>query len=420
MRPKWGVVGAALVLLALVPGRAWAGYTHYWTWRSRPSPEAVRAAVADMKRLAEARRGILEMKAGDDRIELNGLGEDAHEPFVFPNGWDDDQTDNRGFHFCKTFGKPYDEVVTASLLAARDHFPASVLAIDSDGEFDTDWTAGAALYEEVLHRPARDPLSRGGPASAFAAPSLFRSGIITTLILGALFYFLFLRNSRGGGWGSYYLFWLVAPALIAVVTQHPLVLAVVVVGVIARRWLPDPILILSQAGRIRSLGADVAANPANLTARRDLAVIYLARHRPGKALKLLEEARARDQESVELRYLEGLCLLGLGRHEPALEALLDVVAREPKFRYGEASLRAADALYGLGRWQDAEDGYRHYLEINRSSVEATFKLARAQRKAGDAAAAKATFAGARRMYRELPGFHRRRQLGWYLRALAGV
>jgi hypothetical protein len=65
-----------------------------------------------------------------------------------------------GFNFCKTAGKPYDEVVTACLLVARDHFPEDILSIDSDGSWsDGDWQEGTKLYTTVLGRPARNPMS---------------------------------------------------------------------------------------------------------------------------------------------------------------------------------------------------------------------------------------------------------------------
>ena len=89
-----------------------------------------------------------------------------------------------------------------------------------------------------------------------------RSGWLTPLLIGAAFYFLFMRGrGTGGGWGSYYLFWIVGPAIIAAVSAHPAVLVVVLIGFLARRWLPDPFLFLRYQGRIRNLETEVAANP---------------------------------------------------------------------------------------------------------------------------------------------------------------
>ena len=58
--------------------------------------------------------------------------------------------------------------------------------------------------------------------------------------------------------------------LIAIVTAHPAVLAVVVLGVAARPWLPDPIQWLRHARRTGALEAQVRLNPANAVARREL------------------------------------------------------------------------------------------------------------------------------------------------------
>ena len=64
--------------------------------------------------------------------------------------------------------------------------------------------------------------------------------------------------------------------------------------------------------------ADIDANPANVTARRDLAKIWLEKHRPRRALPLLEQAIARDPDSIELLYLSGVAHLLAGNHETAV------------------------------------------------------------------------------------------------------
>jgi len=138
---------------------AHAGYTHYWTWHQKPSDIDLKACVVDMRRIVEVRTNLLVGPDGSGsvildplHVDLNGVGDDGHEPFVFPG--------ELGFNFCKTAGKPYDEVVTACLLVARDHFPEDILSIDSDGSWsDGDWQEGTKLYTTVLGRPARNPMS---------------------------------------------------------------------------------------------------------------------------------------------------------------------------------------------------------------------------------------------------------------------
>jgi tetratricopeptide (TPR) repeat protein len=263
-----------------------------------------------------------------------------------------------------------------------------------------------------------------GSPGMYGMGSLFsrRSGLLGTGLMALAFYFLFMRGRGAQGntnWGSYYLFWIVGPALIAVVSSHPAVLLVVVVGLVARRWLPDPYLALKYQGRIRALNADVSANPGNITARRDLATIWLEKRRPRRALPLVDQALARDPSSHELLFLRGVALLHAKQPEPALEALLGVVHQEPGFRYGEAYLRAADALIPLERWEDAEEALGHFLKINSSSIEALFKLARVRKQRGDYEGATRARAELRDVWRVLPSFQRRKQLGWYLRSMFG-
>jgi tetratricopeptide (TPR) repeat protein len=244
------------------------------------------------------------------------------------------------------------------------------------------------------------------------------SGWLGTVVLLAVFYFIFVRGrGAGAGWGSYYLFWIGVPVVLALVSAHPAVLIVVIVGLVARRWLPDPFLILRHRGRVRSLEVDVATNPGNVTARRDLAKIWLEKHRPRRALPLLAEALARDPDSLELQYLSGVSNLLAGGHEKALSELLAVIHREPGFRYGEAYLRAADALIGLGRWDDADDALERFCQIDRSSVEGRYKRVRVGKARKDADGTRKARDELRHVWRTLPSFQRRKQLGWYVRSL---
>jgi hypothetical protein len=153
------LLSIAYLLSGISPLRA--GYTHYFTWKKEPDPERLRACLQEMSLVTKAASKLLAGPDGDGKpriealeLEFNGIGEQAHEPFVFPG--------KQGFNFCKTACKPYDAVVTACLLVARDHFPREELEIESDG----DWNEGARepgsrLYEKVLGRQANNPLEPG-------------------------------------------------------------------------------------------------------------------------------------------------------------------------------------------------------------------------------------------------------------------
>lgn len=214
------------------------------------------------------------------------------------------------------------------------------------------------------------------------------------------------------GFFSYYL----AFILLAWLLRYPWLLAGVVVFFLLRRFIPDPVVWARTQRRLSRLRAEISANPANVVARRDLARTMLERRRPRRALALLDEARARTPDDPELLLLTGLARQRAGDHEGALAPLVRAVEVNPKVGYGEAYRVAGDALRALGRLEEAEDAYERFTRWNTSSMEGWLKLSRVRRRRGDAAGARAAIDEAVRTWQQLPGFQRRRQLGWWLRA----
>lgn len=156
-----GILKTILAALIISCTQAFASYDHYFTWNQKPNEADLKQCVAEMNALINARKDMLvspdlegsvpgSLKLESLKVDFNGVGNDAHEPFVFPG--------TNGFNFCTTDGKPYDEVVTACLIVARDHFSPKVLSINSDGSWD-DWEKGAKLYTSVFHRPAKSPIN---------------------------------------------------------------------------------------------------------------------------------------------------------------------------------------------------------------------------------------------------------------------
>lgn len=92
----------------------------------------------------------------DDMIRFNGVGDDGHETFILErikqaklNYETQSVYDNEGaFSFCKTARKPYDFLVTASLLAAQ-HITGGAWNVSSDGD-PTDWEDGKFIVEKEL------------------------------------------------------------------------------------------------------------------------------------------------------------------------------------------------------------------------------------------------------------------------------
>ncbi|HVU05947.1 MAG TPA: tetratricopeptide repeat protein [Polyangiaceae bacterium] len=205
---------------------------------------------------------------------------------------------------------------------------------------------------------------------------------------------------------SYYLAW----TFLAYALRNPWLLVGVAVFLVLRKIIPDPTAIVRALSRSGPLRTQVALNPANVTARRDLAQIYLDVLRPGAALGLIEQALARTPDEPEMLYLAGVALHRVGRHEEALPKLVRAVEIDPRVRFGLPYLTAGDALFALGRYDQAADAYERYTESNSSDVAGYIRLARALAKQGHREDAKKALDEAERTYRVLPPRMRQRIL----------
>jgi tetratricopeptide (TPR) repeat protein len=216
-------------------------------------------------------------------------------------------------------------------------------------------------------------------------------------------------------WISYYLFWTVASAVRVQVSEHPSLLVVIAIALIAYRRLPDPYLFLRHLGRVRRLKAEIEVNPGNAAAHRELAMIYIAKRSPARAWPHIDAALQRN-DSAELHHLRGLAALGERRWTDAHDSFEAAVDRDPKFGYGDPYLRAGDAYCAEGRLDDALGAYERAVEINSSSVEGRYKLSELLRRMGDSAGARRLLDDALSTYRLLPRFLRRQHWSWHVRA----
>lgn len=153
---RWFVALVSAFLLSLIGRAAHAGYVHTWTWKSRPSDEALARCVVDLRKLAERRPELVVEREPKSPLELrlDGKGDLVHDAFAFPG--------KVGLNQLDTARRPYDEVVTASLLVARDHFSPEVLTLRSDGTW-LQWQDGILLYTETFGRAPTNPGLPEGP-----------------------------------------------------------------------------------------------------------------------------------------------------------------------------------------------------------------------------------------------------------------
>jgi len=110
-------------------------FTRYWRVRRDTDPERLAEAGLETARIIEASAVPLanwegepgtepEIDLDTGKVFFNGVGEeeDAYESFYWPPDLNHPSRDDPlwTFGFCKTGRLPYDEVVAACLLAAKD------------------------------------------------------------------------------------------------------------------------------------------------------------------------------------------------------------------------------------------------------------------------------------------------------------
>ena len=118
------------------------GYTHYFQLHNQPSEEGWTNFIKGVRQLLEQAWDIdIEGVINNEAINLNGVGEESHEAFLF------NKTNNE-WVFCKTAQKPYDKVVTSILILAKYLFPTMYLR--SDGNWE-EWREGRELFKEVFY-----------------------------------------------------------------------------------------------------------------------------------------------------------------------------------------------------------------------------------------------------------------------------
>ena len=123
------------------------GYTHYWDNPGFTNDEWSEAQKY-AKRIVGATYVPIQFEddiaaapqIDNDVIRFNGVGGAAHETFFV------EKHPNRGFGFCKTAYKPYDEVVVAMLIMLSRVNPRFTWSSDGD---DSDHVEGMKLFQRA-------------------------------------------------------------------------------------------------------------------------------------------------------------------------------------------------------------------------------------------------------------------------------
>jgi len=147
-----------------------------------------------------------------------------------------------------------------------------------------------------------------------------------------------------------------------------------------------------------------------------LGLIYSAQGRVAKARSLFEQALAKDPDAVETKYHLAVCQFAKKEYQSAAELLEQVHQKKPDYDYGMAYLRLAQAQHFVGNNGRAGEIYQSLLKFYPGHPEGTYHY-------GLLLAAEGVLDEARKRMREViftvshsPGFHRRRNRHWSLKA----
>ena len=228
---------------------------------------------------------------------------------------------------------------------------------------------------------------------------------------------------------GYFLYYLMS-FLLAIAIQNPYAAGLALVFWLCRGFLPDPLVWIRTLGQISKLKSEIALNPSNLIATRDLARIYVQRKRPRAAIELIEHARERmassalhplgSRDDAELLLQLGIAKLQAGDANGALSPLVEAVGIAPDVGRGDPYLVAANALMALKRWEEAEDALDRFLAMSSSSIEGHVKLARVRSKRENDIGSIEAINRAKDTWHKIPAFKRRHEWRWYLAAIAAT
>jgi tetratricopeptide (TPR) repeat protein len=167
-----------------------------------------------------------------------------------------------------------------------------------------------------------------------------------------------------------------------------------------------------RASGIRALQREIAINPHDAAARRDLGRLLVDAHRYPEAIPHLERAIERMPDSEEVACDLGLSYLWTDKLREGEALIRQALERNPKFRYGEPYLRWGEFLLHNGRMKEAAERLESFRSIFSSSVEGHYLLGLAYLRSGEKEKAVSAFRAASEMFRRSPGYKRREERLW--------
>jgi hypothetical protein len=147
-----------------------------------------------------------------------------------------------------------------------------------------------------------------------------------------------------------------------------------------------------------------------------LGTVYLQQGRFRQASDWFQQALERDGESLDARYKLALCRFSLGDYATSAELLEQVHQVRPDHDYGMAYLRLAQSHHFRGNLDRAREVYELLLRFYPGHPEGSYHYALLTARQGDVATARQRMNDVIFTVRHAPGFQRRRNRHWSLKA----
>jgi tetratricopeptide (TPR) repeat protein len=167
---------------------------------------------------------------------------------------------------------------------------------------------------------------------------------------------------------------------------------------------------------ISDLKQQVALNPSNATALKDLGRLCVRKKRYQTARHYLEQAILRLEDSDEANYFLGLADLKTGRKEEGLARIQKALALNPRLLYGEPYLRLGEFYLDQDKRAEALDMLNHFKEIHSSSSEGFYQLGRLYMKLGDQKKAHEMFQRSYEVFKMSPWYKKKIDRPWAWKA----
>lgn len=197
-----------------------------------------------------------------------------------------------------------------------------------------------------------------------------------------------------------------------------LLVLLAVVYLLDRRFVglfPSFVKPFKRSRRLARVRQELASNPHNTSGKLEAARLLIDKKRYAEALVYLEQVSAIMDDSPEVLYEKGLCLMKTGKVAEGEAFILHGLELNPRIKYGEPYLRLGEA-FAVTQPDKAIAYLERFRTVNSSSCEAYYRLGKLYAQLGRREDARDAFRETGALYRGLPKYKRRSERRWVLLA----